>query len=293
MKPFIGSLFRFCSWCIASLPFAVRDAMGVLIGFLWFDVLRIRRKIATDNVGIAFPEMPLSERTTMARTSLHHMGRTLVDYTQFPFFRKAKADKFFVTEGLEHVDRALSEGRGVIFLTCHLGNGDFAIALLSQLGYRVNLISKEFKARWLNDLWFNMRREHGTRFISAEKSSFEILRALRRNEIVIFVLDQFMGAPVGVRTRFFGKETGTAAGCALIASRTHSPVIPSYTYRRSDGKQVVVFEEPVPFQQLDDSLREKNIAVMTQVYTDKIEAMIRKHPEQWMWIHRRWKEFRD
>jgi KDO2-lipid IV(A) lauroyltransferase len=136
-----------------------------------------------------------------------------------------------------------------------------------------------------------MRRKHGTRFISPEKSSFEILRALRRNEIVIFVLDQFMGPPIGVRTRFFGKETGTAAGCALMAGRTGAPLIPCCTYRRSDGRHVAFFEAPIPF--LDDGLREKNIAVMTQIYTDKIESYVRLYPGQWMWIHRRWKEFRE
>jgi KDO2-lipid IV(A) lauroyltransferase len=155
----------------------------------------------------------------------------------------------------------------------------------------MQLISKEFKSRWLNDLWFGMRRKHGTRFIAPEKSSFEILRALRRNELVVFVLDQFMGPPIGVRTRFFGKETGTAMGCALMADRTHSPVVPCYTYRKEDGRHVMVFEKPIEF--LDHGLRDQNIAVMTQIYTDKIEAIVRKHPGQWMWIHRRWKEFRE
>ncbi len=293
MKPLIGSFFRLLSLFIASLPQRARDAIGDFIGFLWFDVLRIRRKVAVDNVTIAFPDRSLEERERIARASLHHMGRTLIDFTLFPFFRKSKVEAFFVIKGLEHVDQALKGGKGALFLTCHLGNGDFAIACMSQLGYPMNLISKEFKARWLNDLWFGMRRKHGTRFISAEKSSFDILKALRRNEIVLFVLDQFMGPPVGVRTRFFGRETGTAAGLALIADRTNAPVLPCYTYRQEDGRQVVVFEAAIPYQRLDDSLREKNIAVMTQVYTDKIETIVRQHPEQWMWIHRRWKEFRD
>lgn len=290
MTKSIGFLFKVFSFLISRLPHSIRDALGDLVGLLWFDVLRIRRKVALENLALAFPEKTAEERLRLARLSLRHMGRTLMDYTVFPFLRREDVDRFFVFEGREHVDKALDEGKGVFLLTLHLGNGDFAVAVLSLLGWPMNLISKEFKTRWLNDLWFGMRRRHGTRFISPEKSSFEILRCLRRNELVVFVLDQFMGPPIGVRTRFFGKETGTAAGLALLAGRTDAPVIPCYTYRRPDGYQVAVFEAPIA---LDDGPNGKDITVMTQAYTDKLESIVRRYPEQWMWIHRRWKEFRE
>jgi KDO2-lipid IV(A) lauroyltransferase len=291
MKQLIGLFFKALSFVISHLPRFLREGIATGIGILWFDVLRIRRDVALANLQIAFPEMPLAERTRIARASLVGMGRTIVEFTYFPFFSRKDVDRLFVIEGLEYVQEARKLGKGVIFLSMHLGNGDYAGSALSLTGLPLHLISKEFKARWLNDMWFGMRKKHGTRFISPEKSSFDILRALKRNEIVIFVLDQFMGPPIGVRTMFFGKETGTAAGLALMAGRTGAPVIPSYTYRRPDGKVAAVFEAPIPY--LDDGPRDRNIAVMTQAYTDKIESIVRRHPEQWMWIHRRWKEFRD
>lgn len=291
MKRLIGFFFKVLSFVVSCLPLRVRQVIGDAVGFLWFDVFRIRRRVAIENVGIAFPEKSLEERTAIARSSLHHMGRTLTEYAMFPFFKKRHVAERFNITGLEYVEQALAQGRGAILLTLHLGNGDYAIAALSRMGLPMNLISKEFKSRWLNDLWFGMRRKHGTKFISPEKSSFEILRALKRNELVVFVLDQFMGPPIGVRTRFFGRETGTAAGCALMATRTRVPVIPSHTFRGRDGRHTIVFEAPIPL--LDDGPMEKNIAVMTQAYTDKIESIVRRHPEQWMWIHRRWKEFRE
>lgn len=290
MKLLIGFFFKVFSFFISLLPTRARNAIGDLVGLIWFDVLRIRRQVALDNVAIAFPDKSPEERLRIARLSLCHMGRTLLDFAVFPFLRRETIDRHYRIEGREHVDKALAEGKGVFLLTLHLGNGDFAVAILSLLGWPMNLISKEFKSRWLNDLWFGMRQRHGTKFIAPEKSSFEILRCLRRNEVVVFVLDQFMGPPVGVRTRFFGKETGTAAGLALLASRTGTPVVPCYTFRQPDGYQVAVFEEPI---QLDDGPSAKDITVMTQRYTDKLEAIVRRHPEQWMWIHRRWKEFRE
>jgi len=291
MNWLVGYFFKLLSFMISRLPVALRLKIGEAIGFLWFDVFQIRRQVALDNLAIAFPDLSLLERTSIARRSLESLGKTIVEYSLFPFITRRNMEMNFSFSGREHLDNALSEGRGVILLTLHIGNGDYAVSALSTLGYKANLISKEFKSRWLNDLWFGMRRKIGTRFISAEKSSFEILRALRRGEIVVFVLDQFMGPPIGVKTRFFGKETGTAAGCALIAGRTHAPVLPCYTYRRPDGRHVGVLEPAIQF--LDDRPSGENIAVMTQVYTDKIEAIVRKCPEQWMWIHRRWKEFRE
>lgn len=291
MKPLLGKLFRTFSFLVSRSPRFVQEGLAIAIGVLWFDVLRIRRKVALENLSYAFPDLDLAARTHIARQSLINMGRTLIEFSHFPFLNRRDVERDFVIEGLEHVQAALKEKKGVIFLSMHVGNGDYAAAALSQIGLTMNLISKEFKSTWLNEMWFGMRKKHGMRFISPEKSSFDILRALKRNEIVIFVLDQFMGPPIGVRTTFFGRETGTAAGLALMAGRTGAPVIPSYTYRRADGRVAAVFEAPIPF--LDDGPRERYISGMTQAYTDKIESVVRRHPEQWMWIHRRWKEFRD
>lgn len=297
MKLFVGIFFRAVSALIQMMPSSVQDSLGNFIGLLWFDVLRIRRQVAIENVQRAFPNLSLNEQVQMARHSLMHMGRTLVEYTSFPFAGRKKFDQQFVTTGEENFKAAFEKNKGVLLLTLHLGNGDLALAALSRRGFPIYLISKQFKTKWLNDLWFGMREKHGTKFISHEKSSFEILRALKKNGAVVFVLDQFMGPPIGVRTQFFGHETGTAAGLALMASRTGAPVVPCYTFRRSDGLVEMVFEPELPSYSnesgSDDSSTDAKISLLTQIYTDKIESIVRKYPEQWMWIHRRWKEYRS
>ncbi len=291
MKLLVGSLGKALAFVITVLPQSVRQFLGLALGLLWFDVLRIRRRVAIENVRIGYPQLSKREATSLARKSLINMGRTIVEYGLISFYQASFAPRNFTFEGEENLKAALAEGKGVIMLTLHLGNGDLAVAELSRVGYPMHLISKEFTTKWLNDLWFGMRERLGTRFIGARRSSFDILKALKKNEIVIFVLDQFMGPPLGVRTQFFGKETGTAMGCAIMAERTGAPVVPTYTYRRPDGSPVIVFEKAIPY--LDNGPREENIATMTQKYTDKIESIVRLHPDQWMWIHRRWKEFRD
>lgn len=292
VETLVGALGLAISFLLAILPRRLRLFLGDLIGVLWFDVLRIRRGVAIENVGIAYPEKNLADRTRLARASLRHLGRSLVEYSLFPFFKSTDVAIHFDVEGLEHLEAAAKKGRGVLLLGCHLGNGDFGIAAISRMGWPVSLISKNFKTKWLNDLWFGMRAKHGTEFIAPEKSSFQILRALKARRIVFFVLDQYMGPPIGCRTKFFGRETGTAMGLALMAERSGSPVVPASTYRKQDGNHVIVFEPEIPWQDASSATsHDEIIASMTQIYTDKIEQMIRRHPEQWMWIHRRWKKF--
>lgn len=268
-----------------------------MIGILWFDVFRIRRAVAIDNIKQAYPELGTREAVQMARGSLLNMGRSIVEFGLFPFLTARELPKLVEIKGLENFERAIAKGKGVLFLGVHLGNGDLGIAALSRMGYPISLISKNFKLKWLNDLWFGMRERHGTRFISPENSSFQILRALKSRRNIFFVLDQFMGPPIGCRTTFFNRETGTAMGLAIIAHRSGAPVVPAYTYRRSDGRHQIVLLPEVAWQdaslegQKADSDDVEIITSMTQIYTDTIEAIVRQHPEQWMWIHRRWKKF--
>lgn len=275
---------------LRKIPRSVHSALGRLIGRLWFDVFRIRRRVILENLRLAFPHWSEDEIVRTGRRAMENLGRSIADVLCLPFFDGEWLDLHIETEGAENLHKALAKGKGVICLGLHLGSGDFSIASLNYLGFKVHLITKSFKNRALNRFWFHVREKHGTRLIADRKSGFDILKALKKNEIVIFVLDQFMGPPLGVKTRFFGHETGTASGMALLVSRTQAPVVPCYSYFNERGKVVNVFESEIPFQDFGD--RERTIVGMTQVYTDKIEEIVRRYPDQWMWVHRRWKEFK-
>jgi Kdo2-lipid IVA lauroyltransferase/acyltransferase len=266
-------LHRFISWCL---------------GVLWFDILRVRRKVVLDNLKIAYPNLSDQERLKIARESMFNMGRTIVDVMLLPFINQAWSDKHMEIRGYEHYEKARAAGKGVIFLSLHLGNGDMAVCAMSLIGMPVHVITKTFKSEWLNELWFSARKKHGSKYISDRKSSFDILRVLRNNEIVVFVLDQYMGPPLGVKTKFFGKETGTAMGLALFHERADCPVLPVYSYYEN-GKAICQIDPPIPLESKKD--RDETILHMTQVYCDHIEKLVRARPGQWMWVHRRWKEF--
>ena len=285
----IGWFGRAFSWVIIHLPMCVQAAIGATLGLIWYDVLRIRRDVVISNLAIAFPEMNLKERIRLGRRSLMNFGRTFVEYTYLPFLPTLPLEQIFVSEGLEIVDQALKEGHGLIVITCHLGHGDIACAGLSRMGYPVYMVSKFFKLKWLNDLWFGMRAKVGTKFIPPRNSSYALLKALKSGGMVVIPLDQFTGPPIGVKTTFFGKETGTAAGPALMAERAKSPVVMACSWRLPDGRHMLHFEDRVDVRFSED--HDKSLTEYTQAFNYKLETFVKQHPDQWMWIHKRWKRF--
>lgn len=282
-------IYGFC-YIIFLAPGFLKKGMAVGIGILWFDVLRIRRRVAIENIMASYPDWTRSKATRVARASLINMGITIIEFVDMVFMTPEQLDQRVRIEGFEHLTAALEQGRGAILLGSHVANGDYGIAALS-LRAKTHLISKRMTNKAMDEIWFKARSRFGTHFIAPRNSSYDILKALRANETVIFVLDQFMGPPLGVRTTFFGRSTGTAFGLALFAGKTEAVVLPCNAHREPDGKYTVVFEPAIAFEDKGD--KKATLQYMTQKYTDKIEEVIRRHPEQWMWIHRRWKVFND
>ena len=284
MKRSIGWLGRAISFFVYHAPLFARHALARGLAILWFDVLRIRRRVILGNLAIAFPEMPPAERARLARRSLFHQGMNLVEYSYFPFLDRPKMERLLLPEGLDVVEEALAGRKGALLLTLHMGNGDLAACGLATLGLPMVMVSKAFKLKWLNDLWFGMRERLGLRFIPARDSSFALLKSLKQNRLVAIPLDQFTGPPIGVRTTFFGKETGTAAGLAVMSERSGAPVVLVYTWRNDDGTHGVRFER-IPQPAGREAER------VTQEFNGHLERLVRERPEQWMWLHKRWKRF--
>lgn len=243
-----------------------------------------------ESMSLCFPEKSKAEIYQMAKANYINYGCGLIELLWMPQFSEKTFKKWIVVKGFEKYQKAMGEGKGVFLLTLHMGAWELMTATNQVLKIPIHVITKKFKAKGLNQVWVNMRKAKGIKLIEEEKTTFQILRAIRGGECVGFILDQFMGPPVGVLTTFFGRPTGTPAALALFAGRTQAPVVPVYNYRRSDGSLEIVFEDPIPF--MEQGSTEKNISFMTQIYTNKIEDIVRKHPEQWMWLHRRWKPFR-
>ncbi len=280
---FISSLF----------PRFVMRRSGAWLGFLWFDVFGFRKEIILDNLKIAFPDWTDEQRLEVGRASVYNLGYNFGELFFIPSMTTSWVQENVVFEGWEHVVFARSRGQGVLFLSLHLGNGDVAANAISMNGQEVYIITKRFKTEWFNDLWFSIRGTQGVRYIDAHgpSNAFDILKALKKNAAVTFVLDQYMGRPYGIASTFFGKRTGTAYGLALFAQKTKAPVLPTYTYEGADKKLHIVFQPAMDLEPYVVEDRDKTLAGITQAFNDCLENIVRQHPEQWMWVHRRWKDF--
>ncbi|HEY1078646.1 MAG TPA: lysophospholipid acyltransferase family protein [Bdellovibrio sp.] len=266
---------------------------GSWVGFLWFDVFGFRKKIVMSNLDIAFPHMPEAEKKKIGRESVYQLGYNFSEFFFIPSVTKEWMAENVVFEGWENVEKARTLGKGMFFLSLHLGNGDLAANAIALNGQETVIITKRFKTKWFDDLWFSVRGAQGVQYIDAHapNNAFEILKALKRNAGLVFVLDQYMGKPFGIGTTFFGKRTGTAYGLALFVQKTKAPVLPIYTYEGQDQKLHVVFEPAMDTGPCVTDDKDQTILNITQMFNDKLEQIVRKHPEQWMWVHRRWKDF--
>ena len=284
-----------CRWTLAwgfrLLTRPGRHAAANLVAWLWFDVIRYRRRLILDNLAIAFPDWPEARRRDVGRKSLQNLCYSATEAFLLPFLTKENLPAQVTFHGVENRTRALASGKGVFLLVPHLGNVEALMAACSLNGLEAHVIAKAFRSRFFTELVYGTRESFGTRFIVPHggRTAFEVLHALRRNECVAFVIDQFMRKEFGVETTFFGRKTGTAYGLALFALKTRAPVISAYCYRDATDRLHLCFEDEVPL--VEDADRDRAIQATTQSYNHRIEDIIRRHPEQWMWVHRRWKPF--
>ncbi len=263
------------------------------MAFLWIDVFQIRKKVIIKNLSLALPEKTSAQKVKISRQCMQNICRSFFDVIKIPTLTDQWIKKNVIFEGLENFHKANEEKKGILFLSLHLGSGDLAAAIISRDILLCHIITKRFKNLFLDSFWFALRGASKTQFINAhsKKNAFDILTALKKNQAVVFVLDQFMGKPYGIESDFFAVKTGTAYGLALFAKKTQSPVVCIYTYWSPNDKLHICFRERIDLSSFSSDNDETYKRNATNRFNLELEAIIRKHPEHWMWIHRRWKKF--
>lgn len=290
MRKFV-SYFSFClTYFFRLIPKQINVILSWFLALLWVDVLRLRRRVVLSNIEKAFPGTDEKTKLKWMRYSLYVLAKNLFDLFQVPFVTDNWVKKNVVFHGIEELSK--HEG-GVFFLTLHMASADLSAAAISQSMKPLSLISKRFSNPIMDEFWFSIRQRSKTQFIDAHSKSnaFEILKALKADRGVVFVLDQFMGKPYGVETEFFGIKTGTAYGLALFTQKTRRPVLPLYSYWGKDGKLNIRLKPAVDLSGLITDDNEVNKVLITNQFNREIEKIIKDHPEHWMWVHKRWKVF--
>jgi KDO2-lipid IV(A) lauroyltransferase len=219
------------------------------------------------------------------------MARSIVEFLRFPFVPAERLAALVRVENVEVIPRVHTQGKGVLVLTGHFGNWELAtvgaIANFPQYRGRINYLRKPLSPDWLDTLVTRRFRRAGIRVFPKKGTLEAILDRLAAKDIVVFILDQHAGGRDGVELDFFGHPAWTFRSLATIALATGAPVVPAATWREADGHHVLRFEEPLPVVECTDV--DEAIRVNTRMYNAALERLVVRHPEQWFWMHRRWK----
>ncbi len=273
---------------LSLLPLRFTAKAGEVIGGLLYVIDRRHRAIALKNLNMALGgEMDLDRLKLIARRSLENLGRSAGEFISIRRYTKENIREFITTEGLENFESAHKEGRGVILLTGHFGNWELLGIAISLLGYPFHVVVRPLDNRLLDKKVNELRSIGGNKVIYKKNALSESLRLLRKRELVGFLIDQNTSREEGVFVDFFGKRAATNRGLALIALKSGIPVIPVFIIREGPVYHRVIFEKGVEVTRSGDI--SEDITNNTQRFTKIVESYIIKHPDQWLWVHDRWK----
>jgi KDO2-lipid IV(A) lauroyltransferase len=282
----LGVLAKLLSRHLARLPRPTLLRRGARLGWFVARVVRHRRAEARAALTRSLPELSQTETTAALDGMYRNLALNLVEILRMYGGATDELNALMTIEGEEHVQAALARGRGALVLTAHLGNFDMLGMFAAYRHYPLTIISKRIKNAAINQIWSALRERFGIQILFAPNTARGCLKALKANGLVGFMIDQNRPRNQGVFVQFFGRPACTTPGLAILSSQAQAPVIPIFISRRADGTHLLQIQpllEPPPDRESATILR------YTQLYTTITERAIRQHPEQWTWIHRRWK----
>jgi KDO2-lipid IV(A) lauroyltransferase len=275
---------------LAILPLALAMRVAAAVALAVYAVARPLRRVGMQNLELAFPERAVTERRRILRASFANLGRMVAELAHLP---RLTADDLrtlvqFEDEAwwAENVGRP--RGTGALILSGHFGNWELLVFAHGMRGYPVSMvhraIANPFVDRWLNAL----RARAGTRLVRKRHAAGGVLRALHGRELLVLPFDQNSTRGLGVFVDFFGVPASTNSGIARLALRTGAPVVPVFIVRDGTRARHRVHVLPIMYAQRSGDL-ESDVRRATQQFSDVFESMVRRHPEQWLWVHKRWK----
>ncbi len=271
-------------------PYRLALSFGSFLGFLAFDVFRVRRKVTLINLKNSLGDKNIKELRKIGRRAYKNIGKSLVEYTLLPSLNKEKISKLVEFEGTENFDEALKRGKGAIIVAGHFGSWELMGAATCQRGYPVDFLVGEQHNILVDNLMNDYRKSMGIGIIKMGAGAKGIIKALKNNRFVAMLSDQDAGND-GTVVGFFNRPASTPKGPAAFALKMNAPIIMGFIIRENKNRQRIVIEKPILIQRSKN--KEDDIQNLTQAYTSVLEEYIRKYPDHWFWPHRRWKSTTD
>ncbi len=280
-------LLRSLVWPLQRMPLPFSVAVGAGLGDFLYRVIGLRREVTLQNLRTAFPEMPGDELQRLALRVYRNFGRMLAEFVRVPRLSPQFLAEHVEFENEDVLRQALAEGRGGILVTGHFGNWEWMAASLCARGYEMQPIVAEQRNRLVEKLIDDFRAAAGVKVIKFGAPSVrQTLKLLRNNKFVGILADQDAGRN-GEFVPFFGRPASTPKGPAVFHLKTRSPLIFLVSLRLGPGKHRVVCERLEA--STDGKLTDENVHAVTAAITARLEDWVRRYPDHWFWMHRRWK----
>ena len=273
---------------VGVLPRRAARAMGAGIGAVIWTLLGRLRNVGLRNLEMAFPEKTAEERRRILRTLYRTLGWQIAEFCKMSGYTLESASRFIRYDGLENYVKARDKGKGVLVLTGHLGAWELSSFYHSLRGMPMSLVIRRLDNPLVDAYVNGIRCLHGNRVIHKDDFARGLLTAMHNGETVGILMDTNMTPPQGVFVPFFGVDACTASGLARVALRTGAAVLPGFLlWEESEKRYVLRFGEELELVRTGNA--QEDVLANTALFAKTTEDYIRRYPEQWLWVHRRWK----
>jgi Kdo2-lipid IVA lauroyltransferase/acyltransferase len=273
---------------IGALPRGAARGLAAFVTKLLFSLQPRLKKTAEFNLRLAFPDWTDAQRTEVTRKMVRNLGWMAAEFARFPRLTKENIEALVILEGHENFLEGQRRGEGVLYLTGHIGAWELSSFAHALYGYPLHYMARPLDNRRLDALVNQYRCASGNRPIFKNESARVMLKILKDSGTVGILADQNTMPEEGVFVDFFGKSACTTTGIARVALHTGAAVVPGYAYwDETIQKYRLRFEPALELVRTGDS--ERDVFENTQRFAKALEEIIRKHPDQWVWIHKRWK----
>lgn len=280
---------------IGLIPRNIGKIFGDILGLLWFKIDKRHREIALESICFSLGRKSNSlvkltehQEKVLGKKIFKNIAGMIFELGWAYRLKKEDLSKYFTVKGVENIKNAHDKGKGVLVILCHVGNWEFLVATIALTGYISSAIYRKLDFAPLERLIREMRQKYGTIMIPLKGATRQIEESLANGELVGTLMDQSVDPwwYKGVFVDFFGRPTCTTKGVASLVLKTGTTVVPAYIIREGFN-HVMYFEPEIPTVCTGDSIND--VETNTKNYTSAIESIVRRYPDQWFWIHNRWK----
>ncbi len=315
LSGFLYSIFWIIGGTASLLPWRVRQGLAFVLGGIWFWILPFRRRVILHNLSLVFPRESgesmdeFRDRCNeIARRNMRHNILFLIEFLERFHWAPADVERRLVIQGWEHVEGLMHSKRGAFIMTAHIGNWELMTVAGSLKGMPLSILTRFLRNPVFDRIWVWSRRRFGMELLQETGSGMQIIRAIRKGRFVGFIMDQHTGEPHGLETEFLGLPAWSPKGLAILATRLDAPVLPACILRRADGRFDVKIAAPIevpaalaPQARAGTSsgrtesgpLSLKELESHVRLCNQVMEGWIREHAEQYLWLHKRFKNFVD